>query len=90
MSVQESNVRRLERARTLLDEKFGRGPLTPQDLMDMARDHEGSDRGDENTICRHHPGLATLASVILVPRERGVLVCRGYPCSGTFDEVAPW
>jgi hypothetical protein len=89
MSVQASNVARLERARRLLAEASSAGGRISADrLMAIARDHDGKVGGDENTICRHHEGMMTLASIILVPRERKVLLCAGNPCEGTFEEIA--
>ena len=87
ISVQESNDRRLRRACALL-EKMGKVSIA--DLEGIARDHDGREAGDGNTICRHHEAMMTLASIILVPKDGKVLVCEGSPCGGSYEEIRPF
>jgi len=87
ISIQETNVRRLERANLLLSlkEKF-----SLEDILKITKDHEGKENGDSNTICRHHPYMDTLASVILLPLTKKVLICKQNPCKSSFVEINPF
>lgn len=87
LSVQEPNETRLRRARALLEK---RSKVSVADLEAIAKDHDGKESGDGNTICRHHEAMMTLASLILVPKEGKVLVCDGSPCEGNYEEIRPF
>ncbi|MFH1435255.1 MAG: C45 family peptidase [Pseudomonadota bacterium] len=93
-SVQESNETRMKRALELtgLEEngKQSREKISAADLRALASDHDGKEQGDEKTICRHHDAMQTLASIIVIPKKRKILLCNGHPCSAPFEELEPW
>jgi isopenicillin-N N-acyltransferase-like protein len=86
-SVPDS-FRRLDRMRTLLQEKLGR--LTVNDLQQFLADHDGQ----PTSICRHphagpdHPSVSargkTAASLITEPAQGRFHACRGNPCQNKF------
>jgi hypothetical protein len=85
--VQESNVRRLQRASTLVEKKKN---ISIADLKIVASDHDGKENGDGNTICRHHEAMMTLASIILAPKDGKILCCDTSPCKGAYEEIRPF
>ena len=93
-SVQESNETRLFRALELTglkgNGKQSREKISAADLQQLAADHDGKEKGDEKTICRHHDAMQTLASIIVMPKEKKILLSSGHPCSAPFEELDPW
>jgi isopenicillin-N N-acyltransferase-like protein len=77
---------RLGRLRTLLAE---RDPRTPQDAMEVLRDHEG----EPQAICLHpHPADGDEASSVLFSmvchlEERRMWVAAGNPCTAPYEEI---
>ncbi len=78
---------RAKRIRRLLEQQYG--DITPEVVMEILADHLNY----PNSICRHPepggpPGLLgeTLASVIMVPEERKMLIAYGNPCTCRFVE----
>jgi isopenicillin-N N-acyltransferase-like protein len=77
---------RLARLRTLLAE---REPRTPQDAMDILRDHEG----DPQAICLHpdpvdgDEAASVLFSMVCHLEERRMWVAAGNPCTVPYEEI---
>jgi isopenicillin-N N-acyltransferase like protein len=82
----EGSVARLERLRTLLAE---RQPATPEDLMDIMRDH-GS---QPQAVCLHpdpdegEEASAVLFSMVADVAARRMWVTAGNPCESEFEEI---
>lgn len=84
--LSDGSVSRLERLRTLLAE---RNPQTPQDAMDLLRDHDG----DPQSICVHpdpadgDEAVSVLFSMVCHLEERKMWVAAGNPCTAPFEEI---
>jgi isopenicillin-N N-acyltransferase like protein len=84
--VSDGSVSRLDRLRVLLAD---RRPGTPEEAMDVLRDH----RGDPQAICVHpDPGdgdeaVGVLFSMVCHVEERRMWVADGNPCTAPFDEI---
>ena len=82
----EGSVSRLARLRQLLDE---RRPATPDEAMDILRDHHG----DPQSLCLHpdpaegDEASAVLFSMVCHLEERRMWVAAGNPCSHPFEEI---
>lgn len=77
---------RLERLRELLTE---RDPATPEDLMEIMRDHESSPQA----ICLHpdpeegEEASAVMFSMVTDVAARRMWVAAGSPCESEFTEI---
>jgi len=85
LPVQESSLRRHERATELLSSAAALGE---DDLASMLADHGASGVGDDATICRHGPYYETTCSVLLFPKRRTIAVAFGAPCAQQFSTIA--
>ena len=86
ISVNKSNILRYNRGRKLIT-KFKSKKIDLEDIKTIARDHNNKKKGDEESICRHHPILGTAGSLILQPKENKILVCNGKPCKEKYKEI---
>lgn len=85
LPVQESSLRRHERAAALLTRAARVGE---EELAAMLADHGDSGVGDDATICRHGPYYETTCSVLLFPARRAMAVTFGAPCAQQFSTIA--
>lgn len=83
LRVLESSERRHERAAELL----GDGVASEEHMFAVASDHDGRDRGDDYTICRHGPYYATTCSLLMIPERRAMKLRFGAPCEGEYTEL---
>jgi isopenicillin-N N-acyltransferase-like protein len=84
--VSDGSVSRLDRLRTLLDDHR---PATPQEAMDLLRDHHG----DPQQICVHpdpssgDEAVGVLFSMVCHVEDRRMWVADGNPCTAPFEEI---
>jgi isopenicillin-N N-acyltransferase like protein len=84
--VDPGSVSRLNRLRSLLDE---RNPRTPQDAMSVLSDHQG----EPQAICVHpnaddgDEAVGVLFSMVCHLEERRMWVVDGNPCTAPFEEI---
>ncbi len=71
--------RRTARMHTLLH--AGGNRLDVSYLQGCLSDHDRR----PHSICRHRRGMRTIASLICVPEENVLWVCRGYPCRHPYE-----
>lgn len=81
--LHESSELRYARAEQLLQ---AMEIVTMRDFLGVFSDHGESGRGDDNTVCRHGPYFTTIASIIMLPHSRRMLVTYGHPCDSVFTD----
>jgi hypothetical protein len=76
----QSSRKRNQRASELLE----KGIISIEKVKAILGDHQG--KPSDTTICRHSEVFQTLASVILFPKRKSILVAPGNPCREDYME----
>jgi hypothetical protein len=79
-----SEARRAELSRECL----AGSPFDAAGLIALLSSHGVSGAGSDDTLCRHGDYYATTCSVVLLPAQRALRVCFGFPCQRTYAEHA--
>lgn len=83
LRVHESSELRYQRIQELTKEIE---VFSVKDLVQIFSDHGESQKGDDNTICRHGEYFQTNCSLIIFPKSGRLLISYDYPCRSIFTE----
>lgn len=84
MPINETSHTRYKRIKELLEKKSVHHHFSIHALKSILKDHDGEKTGNDNTICRHHEIISTLASIIVNVNKLEMKVAFGYPCKAKY------